>query len=121
MLGLLEVPRIRLKDYEMKLNVTVDNLLQDIPETAYSFIVDRASLPDRHYRIEAYPFYNECGNPEELIVFAGSFIECMDKFNEIADTLRENDVEYNSEMMDFDYIRYAYFFSERVRSKLDSH
>lgn len=125
MLGLLQVPRIRIIDYETKYKIEVPEIEHLIPEGAYSFIVDRFSLPNKGYRVEAYPYINEFGNIEEVYIYVGMFEECLKAINNIAKVLKMRDIPHKTEMLNCSRlpksIRYPYCFNERVRSKTDIH
>ena len=125
MLGLLKVPRIRITDYETKYEIEVLGLLQPIPKGTYSFIVDRNSLPDIGFRVEAYPWTNEVGNEEELIIYTGHYSDCLDILNQILKVIEDQSIPHKHELLDAqrppEAIRYPYFYNERVRSIYSEH
>ena len=125
MLGLLEVPRIRLKNYDIAYEIDVPGLQEKIPKGAYSFIIDRFPLPKVGYKIEAYPYTNEEGNKEEIIVYNGGFTECMKMMNDIARILKMQDILFDADMLNRTTppksIKYPYVYNERVRSIYDEH
>ena len=97
--GLLEVPRIRRvypeQKWEKEIKLIGGKVIKIQPQF-YSFIVDRQSLPDKGYVIEAYP--NTDGQYDYL--FVGKYKHCIGIMLQIAKAMVEDNIMFEAELLD---------------------
>ena len=104
MLGLLQLPRIRKTDYDRHWEYRDEQFI--VYGESYSFIVDRQSLPDLGFQLEAYPHPK---GDYQYTLLVGSYEDCLAGLNRIAKALEREGIGYSFEMLDIserpDYLR----------------